>query len=561
MNTPPDASAKIKSGTLSPQKLFVFRLILFLLPFLVFIFIEGSFRLLTEKTEDPFINVTPFQVFTIEKKNGVEIARITHRYGYAARNTTFQVSKPANTIRFFFLGGSACAGWPHVEQETFAKYLEKSLQSIMPDKRVEIINASAHGFASYRIRHIFDELIEMDPDGILIYSGNNEFLEAREYSTTWAIIDRLANSLQSIRWLRSRLMQPKTNLAGDELKGVAQFFWKKIKQQALEVRKDPVQFQKVQAHYRNSIEYMVDNSIKRNVPVLLCTVPVNLRDWLPIVSHNRLPEDELKKWQSIYNNARKNYLNGEYAVGIENMNKALRMESEHAESHFWLGVMLQVSNRPEEAYESYSKARDLDYNPFRAISAFNDAVREIAAQRDLAFLVDLENTYQKAAQGGIPGFDLFLDYVHPNTKGNILIANEVFHTIASNSALAEHLRIGDAARDNPSATEHMTSYDDSTDLNIQGRLFYLYSQNHQHAAAIEKAKHLFRLAVGREIEPGEAMPVSFSTNVQEGYEVFTEYENTVKETLLGHTVSTEQIKNAQRKLQQYYDKYHSYGKF
>ena len=306
---------------------------------------------------------------------------------------------------------------------------------------------------------------------------------------------------------------------------------------------------------------MVDESVKRDVPVLLCTVPVNLRDWLPTVSHNRLSGDELKKWQSSYTSARKNYLNGRYALGIENMNKAIRMESEHAESHFWLGKLLEGANRLEAAYESYSKARDLDYNPFRAISAFNDAVREIAAQNDLAFLVDLENAYQKAAQGGIPGFDLFLDYVHPNTKGNVLIANEVFHTLASNAAVAEHMRIGNSARDNPSATESVTSYDDSTDLTIQGRLFYLYSQNHQHAAAIEKAKQLFQLAVGREIEPGEAMPVSFPTNVQEGYEVFTQYENTFKETLLGHTVSTDQIRNADRKLQLYYDKYHSYGKF
>ena len=57
------------------------------------------------------------------------------------------------------------------------------------------------------------------------------------------------------------------------------------------------------------------------------------------------------------------------------------------------------------------------------------------------------------------------------------------------------------------------------------------------------------------------MPVSFPTNVKEGYEVFTQYENTFKETLLGHTVSTDQIRNANRKLQLYYDKYHSYGKF
>jgi len=59
----------------------------------------------------------------------------------------------------FCLGGSASAGWPHPPLETYSAYLERALEKAYPDRRIEMINASAHGFASYRVRAVFDRVV------------------------------------------------------------------------------------------------------------------------------------------------------------------------------------------------------------------------------------------------------------------------------------------------------------------------------------------------------------------------------------------------------------------
>ena len=91
-------------------------------------------------------------------------------------------------------GGSASASWPHPTTEIYNSYLEKSLQQIYPSKKIEIINCSAHGFASYRVRQVFETIIPLQPDAVIIWSGNNEFLERRNYKSS-----DLKNSLIKFR--------------------------------------------------------------------------------------------------------------------------------------------------------------------------------------------------------------------------------------------------------------------------------------------------------------------------------------------------------------------------
>ena len=120
---------------------------------------------------------------------------------------------------------------------------------------------------------------------------------------------------------------------------------------------------------------MINQSQHYRVPVVFCTVPVNLRDWLPTVSTNRLCGEKLEQWQTLFDQARRCLIQNDYQAGIQAMNQAIAMESEDAESFFWLGRLLEADGQKTAAREAYSKARDKDYNPFRALSSFNDAIR------------------------------------------------------------------------------------------------------------------------------------------------------------------------------------------
>lgn len=537
-------------------KLIVFRCIAIALPFLLFGLIEAGFRLFQGNDYDPYVNVSPFYFFSRTTSHGVEYAQILHKFAYEQHSVRFPVAKPPETIRIFCVGGSACAGWPLSAEQMFSTYLRKLLETALPNRKVEVINAAAHGFASYRIRGIFNELLELDPDAILVYTGNNEFLETRDYNT----LGWFAGRLKTVQWLRSHFVKPKTQFTDDELKDVASVFYQKIKQQALNLRKDPEQFENVKAHYRYSIERMARGAKEKGVPVLLCTVPVNLRHWLPTVSNNNLEGQALDQWRQSFELGLKEYYSDRPSEGSVHMARAVELNPEHAESHFWLGCMLELTD-PIRARQCYSKARDLDYNPFRAISAFNTSARRIASEYDNVHLVDLEDAFYQAATDAAPGFDLFLDYVHPNTKGHLLITKQVFDTIADRRVLPIPMDQISFPGEKLTYDKNGNPYDVDKDLGLQTKLFSLYVQNHQHISAIRKVRQLYSLISGKELGPGQEPPAIMGSKVIEGYKALYEYESLRRKQILGEALDPGAMEAAQEKLQAYYDKWFSYDKY
>ena len=521
----------------------LFRLTAVLLPFVALLLVELGLRAFGSGEADPYINVSPFSLFTEVEIDGEPGYRITHRFAYAERNTVFRAKKPDGGIRIFALGGSACASWPHPVGETFDAYLEQALANADPERPVEVINAAAHGFASYRVRRVFDEVIDLDPDAVVIYSGNNEFLESREYDDSvlsWA--DSLARHSRVVLWLRSWITDPRAELSGDELKDAAEFFWKKVQREALELRADPEKFERVRAHYAESIEYMVREAGRRGVRVVLVTVPVNLRDWLPAVSHNPLEGEQRQEWEALYRAGQR----GDLAA----FGRAIDMAPEHAESHFWLGRLQEAEGNTAEALESYLRAKDLDYNPFRAHSEFNRSLREIASRNEHALLADAEHAYSRAAEKGSPGFDLFLDYVHPNKRGNLLLAETVFDALGGSSFARSDVPLPSGAM-----------YDEKSDMQLQSRLYGLYAMNHQYAAAVEQARYLVLLETGEDVGDADELPATLHPNLTEGYRAFRLHEKLRRKELLGEPVAATEKERADRLMKAFYEKWFSYGSF
>jgi tetratricopeptide (TPR) repeat protein len=376
---------------------------------------------------DPFVEFSAplSSVFSITVgKDGRRYYKVTHPEVYAAANVTFPVEKAPHTFRVFRLGGSASAGWPHPSTENHGRYLERALQKAYPTEGIQVINVSGHGYASYRVRRVFDQIIDFDPDLLIIYSGNNEFIEKRSYFSD-SFITTLSKKSHLLRWLHASF----AGLRGDEMGIPWDDVWSKIERVSKEIRTDPKQYEGVKSHYAYSIEYMLKRAQHQNVPVLLLTVPVNLRDWHPNVSCNNLHGELLQQWQATYTRARKALIEAKYREAFMGFARAIDLEPMHAESFFLSAEALEGQGKFLEARDFYEKARDLDCNPFRAQSFVNDTVRRLARQYSNVYLVDLEALFEENAHHGIPGFDLFLDYVHANQKGNVLIAKASFETI------------------------------------------------------------------------------------------------------------------------------------
>jgi hypothetical protein len=159
------------------------------------------------------------------------------------------------------------------------------------------------------------------------------------------------------------------------------------------------------------------------------------------------------------------------------------MEPLHAESHFHLARAFEKKGDSGLALEHYRRASDLDYNPFRAISAFNAALRSIAERAPHAQLADAEAAFLSASAPKAPGFDLFLDYVHPTREGNLRIAETVFDAILRQGLPGSPSR---RARFLPPPSRR---YDETRDLRLQRVLLQLFGMMHQYESMVENARH------------------------------------------------------------------------
>ena len=476
--------------------------------------------------------------FTKLTVDGRDFYQVASRDVYRERNTTFAAVKDPGTFRIFCLGGSASAGWPHPPEQIYSAYLAQALQQVYPARKVEVINVGAHAYSAYRVRLIFDEIIEFAPDLIIIYSGNNEFLERRAYQVEPRWYDpfaRLLNLSVAYRVLRGsvigRRLFPENTLSDSERDHVAYDLWSKVQRLPLALRQDRQQFERVQTHYALSIESMAADAGKSGVPVLLLTVPVNLRDWAPNASVNSNAPTESLRWRADYVAGRGALLRNDTTTAVAKLQRAAEAEPEHADSHFYLARALEVARDLPASARHYSMARDLDRNPNRASSAFNESVRRTAEKYAHVQLVDADAVFRAASAPFSPGFDLFLDYVHPTVRGNRILAAEVFDAIVRQKYIGEIPAVVSFAHRPKTDDGVRGAYQDASDYDMQRTLLMLLVVNQYEPAAL-KARSLARAEGALAVLGPEKAKV-----VLDALAVFPEVVDAERRRLLGEDVA------------------------
>ncbi len=336
--------------------------------------------------------------------------------------------KDEGVIRIVGVGGSAAMGYPRVNEFSYLYLVGKELSQLYPNRKIEVINAARQGYPSYRVLNVVREIIEIDPDVVIIYSGNNEMLEKRTFpeSILYKLllkskIFRLSmKSISSIK-LKLKFKRSRSSIFRFELIS-------KAKKDALELRVNNDLFEKVKQHYSFSIRQSVKILKKNGIKTILMTVPSNIRGWIPNVSIKTSLGERLKKWNNLYHLGISKYYKGDYRNAEKLFEGARNIDFEHAENLYFLAKTQEKLNKLEEARKNYILAKDFDHNPFRAHSAFNETVKEIAVKEKI-MLVDLDEIFQRKGGYVVPGFDLFLDYCHPSTLGNVIIATEIINKL------------------------------------------------------------------------------------------------------------------------------------
>jgi tetratricopeptide (TPR) repeat protein len=349
----------------------------------------------------------------------------------------FSAEKPANEFRVFCLGGSTVRGRPYQTETAFPHWIQIELAARDSTRTYEIINCGGVSYASYRLVPVLREVLQYKPDMIVLATGHNEFLEDRTYQSLksrsafrfW-IEDRF-NSLHTVKFAKDLIASnsspsgKKTNYREntelsekvvprlDSESGYASYH-----------RDDPWQ-QQVLEQYDDSLRTMVDLCGAADVPFILVNLGSNLRDCPPFKSEHKpdlSPEAE-SEWQTWFDRASITEVNDLHQA-LQQYQQAESIDSEFALLSYRIARCLDRLDRQDEAKEYFVRAKDLDICPLRMLEKSHTVLKSVAEETSTP-LVDVRSLLEALSSHGIPGYQWYLDHLHPTIGGHQQIASAI----------------------------------------------------------------------------------------------------------------------------------------
>ncbi|MCU0611044.1 MAG: GDSL-type esterase/lipase family protein [Candidatus Eisenbacteria bacterium] len=322
----------------------------------------------------------------------------------------FSDPKPAGTVRVICLGGSTMAGYPFTYNGTLPSLLADRLTHLFPDTSFEVLNFAVSAVGSFTVLDMCRHALRYQPDIVVIYTGHNEFYGAlgvgsamRSLAPRWLTLLHLRmQDVACYRWCwdtLGRVRRPgRTSSAGETL--MAQMVG------------DPCIPTGSRAYHRAlstfcaNIRAACRSCVAGGVPVVVCELVANLRDQPPF-----------SVCPPAGSSAQTASLHAPSAQEVFRQARAAEAKGEIAQARFL-----------------YERARDGDQCRFRAPGEFNDSLRTIVP-REGGLLVPLVERFQAASLFSAPGYDLFIDHLHPNLEGYLSVATALTETIRDGGLL------------------------------------------------------------------------------------------------------------------------------
>ncbi|MFV1884346.1 MAG: tetratricopeptide repeat protein [Balneola sp.] len=364
----------------------------------------------------------------------------------------FLKEKPENGYRVFAMGGSSAAGYPYGFNGTYSRIVGDVLQDAMPDRKVEVVNVGISAISSYTLFDQVDEIIEQDPDAVMIYAGHNEFYGAlgvgsNENLGAFPGFVRFYLKLQRFKTfmlLRTIIVDSgkwfAETFSGESVDQNATLMERIVDSRSIELGSPQHELAMIQ--FESNINAIVSAFGKKGIPVFLGSVGSNLKDHSPFVN---ITDGEQPPALEIFNEAKSAYESQDY----------------------------------ETALEKFIYAKDLDGLKFRAPSEINAIIKATAEQNEHVRYVPSHEEMKQYAENGIIGFDLMLEHLHPNQQGYFLIGK------AFSTALLEELDIA--------PSQNINNYKDR-----------MYFSEFDHRIAwhrVETLKQSFPFVLGEKPEP------------------------------------------------------------
>lgn len=313
----------------------------------------------------------------------------------------FNRKKQPGTIRIFVLGASSSLGYPYMHNGAFPRMLKYRLQFAYPHTNFEIVNLSLTAVNSYTLYDFSKQLINYEPDAILVYAGHNEYYGALGVASTGRIGS-------NPKWVRATLSAKKLKIVqwafavAAKLRGTDKRitdYSRTLMERMTEEQSIPYRsklFMKGIEQYDVNMGDMLRLFDGQHIPVFIGTLVSNQRSMKPFVSS---------------------------------------ADSLDATKQFALGNKAYNQGNYSAAKGHYIKAKEYDELRFRAPEAINEIIRKHAGQLKQVRLVDVLETFEAHSPNAIPDSTLLLEHVHPNLAGHRLIADTFYQALETSELL------------------------------------------------------------------------------------------------------------------------------
>jgi tetratricopeptide (TPR) repeat protein len=372
--------------------------------------------------------------------------------------------KPEGTLRIITFGGSATAGLGYSPNVSFSHHLERMLKKSHPDRTVEVINLGIVAFASSQVALLVEEAVDhYEPDALIVYSGNNEFLEihAQKYAEANASVistlrDHLADT-HSFRLIRRLLRGTPEATALQDPKLSQENLRQMQGRVMMDIQLDPDEVDTVVDNYQANLKQISDAASRTNTPLLLMTVASNW-EWLDRAGLSKGWLQETVPGSDTDSEAGLLLARGKIDYKIAESDPSTRSE--------WLfkrAVINQRLKNWEAAKRDYREAMNQDIRLRRALDPMADRVRKVAEDRD-AVIVDTIELLSETTPHGIIGFSEFYDYVHFRPEGSIRVAGFLFDSLRDTGISQPDARFDSQHYVAEELQRAQTDGEDSTDL-------------------------------------------------------------------------------------------------
>lgn len=366
------------------------------------------------------------------------------------------IKESANASTILIVGGSYTG--------LLGEHIKSNLTLLLNQSLSDNINIKFFGVAGYgglRLRPFVINAINcVKPDVILFEMGGNEF-EDQEYidihsgliSSRLHKINMLFHSLRTyklyetiiyklgISYFKHVIYSINSDIDSDEAYGIKDYFWGHLR---TEQEKDAII-----NLFETTMKEMIITSVNNNITVILSTIPNNIM-YLPAGSlnffegeslHQRRLPPTIDLWEG-YGTDKDDLLNL-LISGLEDIDnkkfedawkkyvflkRKIKVMDPFLE--YYLGKYYYAKGDYKAAKNHFTNANELDADPHHSYSAVNDKLKKLANTYNLT-IVDFVSLLENNTFQNILGYDVFIDHVHLNSRGEQLWVDAFYPVLAN----------------------------------------------------------------------------------------------------------------------------------